>query len=258
MGNQQLRDSKLILVEGMPGTGKSTVAQFISRQLSASGRPSSWCHEERAAHPVALFYEHRSWAEYVEEAVKLWHRYADELQAGNKIAVLDAAVMQNHARALLLYGCPWDPILELVRRVEIRIAPLHPVWIYLTPADVENNFRRIVEVRGERLLELWLHNQERFPYAAKARAVGFPGFIAFWKEFGELSDRVFDELTICKLRQNASPENWDARRGEILKLLGHTLSVDTASPVALERFTGEYMSPCDQSACAFALHAKDG
>jgi hypothetical protein len=254
----QLRDQKLILVEGMPGTGKSTVAQFVSTQLRAAGRPSSWCHEERAAHPVALFYEHRSWAEYVEEAVKLWSSCADELRSGHQIAVLDGAVMQNHARSMLLFGCPWDPILELVRRVEVTIAPLHPVWIYLKPADVENNFRHIVELRGARLLELWLRNQDQFPYATRARAFGFPGFIAFWKEFDELCDRVFDVLSIGKLRPNTSLGNWDIRRGEILNFLGQPFTVDSVSPVELERFTGEYMPSRNQSSGAFALHAKEG
>jgi hypothetical protein len=254
--NRQLRDTKLILVEGMPGTGKSTVAQLISLQLRASGRPCAWCHEESAAHPVRLYYEHRSWAEYVEAAVKLWHSYADARQAGNQIAVLDAAVLQNHARSMLLFGCPWEPILELVRRIEITITPLHAVWIYLKPADVEHNFRRIVEVRGERLPELWLRNQEQFPYGRKARAAGFAGFIAFWQEFGELSDRVFDELAMRKLRHDASPETWDIRHDEILSFLGLPVSADSAA-LALERFTGEYMYEYDPSACAFVLHAKE-
>jgi hypothetical protein len=159
---------------------------------------------------------------------------------------------------MLLFDCDWNPILDLVRRIENVLASLRPVWIYLKPKDLEGNFRDIVEMRGQRLLDLWLEAQERFPYASRAGAGGYPGFIAFWEEFGEISDRVFDELTISKLRQNVSRDDWSVRSVQILGFLHLPLLCDSLSPPDLERFTGKYIPHDDHTASEFILQASGG
>ena len=46
-------DGKLILVEGLPGSGKSSTAQFICDQLQRNGHRARWYYEDETPHPVA-------------------------------------------------------------------------------------------------------------------------------------------------------------------------------------------------------------
>ena len=46
-------DARIILVEGFPGCGKSTTAQWLARQLRTAGRPAEWFYEQQRPHPMA-------------------------------------------------------------------------------------------------------------------------------------------------------------------------------------------------------------
>jgi len=46
--------SKLIIVEGLTGSGKSIMAHFIARQLQYNGIAASWVHEGEEPHPILM------------------------------------------------------------------------------------------------------------------------------------------------------------------------------------------------------------
>lgn len=52
-----MQNTKLILLEGLPGTGKSTKCHFLSMQLGREGKPARWMHEVARPHPVLFFDE---------------------------------------------------------------------------------------------------------------------------------------------------------------------------------------------------------
>ncbi|GGE02889.1 hypothetical protein [Paenibacillus nasutitermitis] len=54
---QTLNQSKLILMEGLPSTGKSTNAGILFSQLERNGKKARWIHEVARPHPTLFFYE---------------------------------------------------------------------------------------------------------------------------------------------------------------------------------------------------------
>lgn len=55
--SQTLNQSRLILMEGLPSTGKSTNAGILFQQLERNGKNARWIHEVARPHPVLFFYE---------------------------------------------------------------------------------------------------------------------------------------------------------------------------------------------------------
>ena len=251
-----MRDTNLILVEGMPGTGKSTVSQFIHLQLRAVGRRSCWWHEERHSHPLQLFYQpqrHATAADYVEEAASLWQRFVDESRGQHEVIVLDGSLFQNHVRSMLIHDCARQTMLALVVKVAGLLRPLNPVLVYLRPLDVETNFRNVVDARGRRMLDLWIEAHNHYPYTRRTKLNGYPGFIAFWKEFAEVADLAFDRLAIAKLAINLSTGDWPAHYDRLLRFLDLPMSAASPSPQELARFAGHYLPVNDEAACEFSL-----
>ena len=98
---------------------------------------------------------------------------------------------------------------SLVGRSERLIASLDPILIYRKPKEVERNFRDVVDARGQRMLELWIEAHDKYPFARKAQTDGYPGFIAFWEEFAEISDRKYPFLICITLaRRTVATARW--------------------------------------------------
>lgn len=52
-----MQNTRLIMLEGLPGTGKSTNSFFLRMQLERGGRRVHWVHEIARPHPMLCFYE---------------------------------------------------------------------------------------------------------------------------------------------------------------------------------------------------------
>lgn len=253
--------TKLILVEGIPGTGKSTVAQWIHRQLCAADRSSYWWHEERDDHPLRLYFDperHGAGEAYVDEAESLWRRFSQELGRQDQIAVLDAAFLQNHVRSMLIFDCDRSEILDLVRRIEVVISSFNPVLISLKASDLERNFSDVIAARGQRMMDLWIAAHDKYPWTQASASRGYSGFIAFWKEFSRISDSAFDELSILKHCQDVSGSDRVTRDCEIGKFLGLSSVSKLAVPQPLDRFVGQYVAQDSGGTPVVTLRVGDG
>ena len=47
-------NTKIIFVDGITGSGKSTITHFIARQLEQNGIKARWFHEEEEGNPFWL------------------------------------------------------------------------------------------------------------------------------------------------------------------------------------------------------------
>ncbi|MFD0618141.1 hypothetical protein ACFQZR_11760 [Paenibacillus sp. GCM10027629] len=95
-------DSKIILVEGLPGSGKSTTAQFISQCLSDGGIANKWWYEEEEGHPVYMFNDDESMKEVINDlangdyqkvvnnALEQWRRFSDSLMRIDQVILIDS------------------------------------------------------------------------------------------------------------------------------------------------------------------------
>lgn len=52
-----MENTRLIMLEGLPGTGKSTNSFFLLMQLEREEKTVKWVHEVARPHPVLFFSE---------------------------------------------------------------------------------------------------------------------------------------------------------------------------------------------------------
>lgn len=96
--------TKLVLVEGIPGAGKSSTCQLLRRSLAAAGRPAVWWHEEQRGHPVYMFGDGPSiqatlaelgagrHVEVAERALAWWAAFVEEAGRGGEVVLVDSCL----------------------------------------------------------------------------------------------------------------------------------------------------------------------
>lgn len=122
-------DSQLIMLEGMPSTGKTTNSRFIQIQLERSSMKTEWIHEVAMPHPVLFFDEAGMTYEEYDKFIKTYPQTADIL---NSIAVFRKSTVGIHLPELQ-WNCG-DKIDSKVYQALLE----YDVWNF--PIDVYKKF----------------------------------------------------------------------------------------------------------------------
>jgi thymidylate kinase len=246
-----MRATKLILFEGIPGSGKSTTGQFVARQIERAGHAVRWWYEEEANHPLHTFHDWETMQAVVDDlargrsrpiidaVLERWERLAGESAASDRIVVHDSALLGHLTWTLFPFDVPRDAILAYVARVEQIIRPCDPVVIYFT-SDVSRTLRRVCDARGGGWEQGMIRRVQESPYGRRNGLTGFSGLVAYWATYGKFADELFARLSLARLRLQNASENWLACRREILHFLGLPLTEDAPTDPDPARFVGVY------------------
>ena len=80
---------KLIIVEGLSGSGKSIMAHFIARQLQHNRIDADWVHEGEVPHPVSMEVE-SSIESYMAAMLEKWTAFVERLRPSSQVTVIEA------------------------------------------------------------------------------------------------------------------------------------------------------------------------
>lgn len=237
-------NTKLVLIDGIPGTGKSSTAQYIHLNLLRGGISSRWHHEEESGHP--LFYPDTNiqvidWDKGLRRFMSKWPGNWDNLyrmvSGGQEVHIITSYLLQDGARVLFNNMVPSEEIREFCRDLVKRIAPLDPVFIFMHAPDVRKLMRRTFKARGEEWKEYFISFDQRTKYAQAREITGERASVSLWHDFQQLSEKVFDDLDIRKMRLEVNGDNWAHIYAALRQELGFE-EVDT--PAVAESRKGLY------------------
>jgi hypothetical protein len=239
--------TKLVLVEGVSFTGKSTLSEYAALQLRLNGHAVEWVPEGLMwkeyfprilaaldqAQPIS---EELLWEE--------WSAFVKALKSAPAIFVVDAAISYAAVYPLLAEDRPYEAILAIVTRIAELCAPLHPRVIHLM-GDQEQLARASIVERGDRWQKQLVDQSDAAPYQKARGRSGVEGAIAFLNEEQELMDVVLEAGGWQPLTLDVTStdrEDREANRRAMLSFLG--ISEVKVEPPALaaplQAYTGTY------------------
>ena len=246
--------AQLILVDGIPGSGKSVVAQRIARRMRDADQPVRWWYEEELGHPIYLFSDavtlqavtnqlfSGAHQRVLNAAIDKWARFAAEAQHSGMTVVIDGTFFGYLTWTLHYLNRPVDEMGAYVRAIQNALVPLSSRLIYLRQRDVAATIRNVLAIRGSSWAERTIHKVVDSPYGRAHGLEGSDGLIRFWSDYQSVQDRLFDAVWLPKMRVDVEVGGWAAAEATITAWLDlpPARTINSGNP---GQFTGEYRAP---------------
>jgi hypothetical protein len=219
---------RLLIFEGVIGSGKSTATRKFGELLAASGTPVASFTEATHPHPVRASDDlsdfFRPWEEIDADllAVRVrekWTRYVQTRLGDQVFTVMDGQLFHGDLTNLFMMEAAPGDLAEHISALMHVLAPLEPVVIYFRPADLSKAIRKVFEARGDEWETYQLRWKLRSPYAAHRQLDGLQGLTAMYADYRALSDALFASLDCHKLAIDTSGGDWSQYYDQIGELL---------------------------------------
>lgn len=186
---------ELILIEGLPGSGKSSLAEWLCEHINAQGTPATWVPELERDHPVIDRSTMRtaSASGYGDRCIARWAEFSNAVQRlePRKTIILDACLFQSTVRFLVEYEHGADEIDRYLPTVEGFLAPLYPIVIYLTQTDATEYLEtQLVRRKGFETVSRIASYSESTPYSVARGLEGFAALKSLYAHYRVVCDSM--------------------------------------------------------------------
>jgi thymidylate kinase len=249
-------ESNLIIVEGLTGSGKSTMAHFIARQLEYNGIAASWLHEGEMSHPILIDVD-TSIESYMAEIRVNWAAFVDQVGASTEVCVVEACFFNNLLETLMAYNVERAQILRFAAELQALGEPLNPILVYLVQEDVEQALARTFDRRGAGFRDFVIDLATSIPLAVNRGWEGCAGMLQYWQEFVALTDKLFERFPYRKIKIDNTAADWETYNLQVCEYLSIPLVPEqTLSSSEASRLIGFYQDR--HSGRDFAVRFEDG
>jgi deoxyadenosine/deoxycytidine kinase len=221
-------DTRLIVIDGLPGSGKTTTAEWLTTQIQQQNMKIWYLPEYDTAHPLWWYeywdgndyltpdFDNISIENFLHTSLSKWRGFVD---SADQLVLAESVFFQDAAAMFLMGGATPTRLMEYALDIQRIAQSLDPVLIYFRQNDVSNALQRICTIRGKEFEDELVTNMERFPYLKQRSLKGLDGVVALWQNIQKLTDAIFDEYKIRKLAIDVSDGNWLDYRQRIMRFL---------------------------------------
>ncbi len=226
--------TKLVLLEGLPGSGKTTTTRNLAAEIIKAGSACQTFWEWSDPHPIDIGdFEHAG--EFIasspmrrEDLLRQWHRFALLQRDQELVTVMESRFWQTTAMLMYAGGCPAEDVLAYHQGVIAAIQDLQPVLIYFTASDVRVAMERTIRIKNEEWHqegreESWAERIYAFFKPQKWFANRDPQDIhamtAFFEEWSGLAEKLYAATPFPKIKIRDPYLDWGQAMQEMRKFL---------------------------------------
>lgn len=211
-------NNRLVIVEGLTGLGKSTVAHFIARQLQLNAVAATWVHEGEVPHPVSIELD-TDIKNFMLHALSRWDAFVNKIEVSGEVTVIEAGLFNNLFETLFMHNVSKHKIHQFSDDLQGIIKPLQPALVYLAQSDVSEALEKNFNNRGAGFMDYVIKVSTNNPYAQNRGLQGFQGMVVFWQDFVTLTNECFDRFQFQKIALDNSTGDWVRLKSRVTEFL---------------------------------------
>jgi len=246
-----LKSTKLILVDGIVGSGKSSISHFISRQLNKNGIKVKWYHEGSIENPIICTGKDVESAGIDESSpdfgqwatnfyLQRWKEFISKIENGDNIYVLDSCLFQRFFMPMIWYDLEPSKVKEIMHNLLYSMKSLNPQIIHFYQPDVITALKKISIQRGSDWKNSVFGSDENSYYAKNRNLKGEEATFSLWQKISGLALELLNEFDCQNLLIDNSEQKWDHYRRQISEFLEIELKQEKKVNLDYSKFCGNF------------------
>lgn len=207
---------KLILIEGIPGSGKSTFARFLSEQFERNGLTCKLYLETTFEHPIIETTGNDDHGLFFDDYINRWSKFLDSYP-NEDIVVMESAFFQSPIVHFLHKDVDRELIKKLIYKVNHLLSKVECQLIYFYQQDAASSIHKMIEKRGGR--DYLLRKYEEYgnePYFLNRQELGIESYKSFFLEYSVLANEIVKGVTVPAEIIENSAEDYDMYQKYVL------------------------------------------
>lgn len=189
-------NTRLIITEGLPGSGKSTTAAMVAEILKKQGERVV-CVDEGEEHPAD--YRDYDFPDFETERrliLEKWRSFADSADK-DTVYVFNCIFLQNPmCETMVRFGMEQAESQKYISEIAGIIRPLSPVVVYIDVEDVRAVIENVLDERGKGWLDAVIDYHVSQGYGRQNGLTGFDGYITCFEERKKRETAILKALDI--------------------------------------------------------------
>lgn len=216
---------RLVIFEGIMGSGKSTSTRWLGQRLAERGVAASPMTERQFPHPLRATDAARDWfkpwldmtpEDLAARRLVLWEQFTQQALPSPAVHVVDGQLFHGDVTNMFLMNMPADAIARNLQALAGIIRPLNPLVVYYRQSDVDRAIRRTAAERGEELgVRYQVEWKLQYAYATDRGLQGLEGLSSLYVDYRALTDMLFEQLPLDKISIENSAQDWPAYYAQI-------------------------------------------
>jgi len=185
---------RVILIEGVPGSGKTTLAKFLCEKALARGLTANWYPEGSANHPVHPHTD-RTGKNLTEYYLQQWRQFICANTEKSEILILEGSLFQSTIR-FMIEADNETVIAQYFKQCQLILCTVPTNLIYLRPPDIRSHIDWTSSIRGSDWTDKVKNYLENTAFCKNRGWSGTLGMTEFWCYYADYCDALVNSTRI--------------------------------------------------------------
>jgi thymidylate kinase/RimJ/RimL family protein N-acetyltransferase len=240
-------NTKLILVDGITGSGKSTTAHFIARQLEKNGIKARWYNELEIGNPLHVKNENNVCEELLNEIqrnfINQFETFLNTEDNKDTVFIFESFLFQDIIALFIGNNSQFYEIEKFYISYLNFLSKYNPAIIYLYQSDAAVALKKVWSYRGyAQQKESYIKQTETkfYKFCQTKHLCGESAVFAFWQDIIDTSEKLYNKIIFNKIKINTSDQNWEKYREQYCSFLNINFYDENPHQIKSDEYCGFY------------------